>query len=1070
MSENIEVKTTLTAHDLASPVLKGFLANLKKLEANLKGFNSQFANLGRAGAASIAGINRDAESMIAKMNGVAASVKSASRSYADDWRRATDQRLSDARSMYRQLDRLERGHQRQLERRIAAERRTGFGREFGRARMPAPHIRTLMFGGAAAIGGVAGALSQRMKVEAAETKARMFGGLTPNEIVGLRKSFADRAGIVFGVGVTKAIETVVEGLKAGVDSANAAAFGELALQAQTGLDIDSGATAKLLGRITTLKGSFDKSYLGSVLNAVAVANNSTAADGNEIVEALRRSISATVATKISMQDLTAFDASAISVGIQPFKAGTFMSFLTSELANAKNARGQRGKDLNQAANILGLGGRSGLSVQMIAKPTETLLTIFDRMMQMPEALRAKVANLVGMREWSGELLQLAAARDLIAKTLTEIANKPNFLQSAALLKIKSMAGRWASIKAAFGLIVEKIGAGLTEAFDSVSNAVIDLAANFDFNTLKDHFAALTNGLRDGFGLKNWGDAVKSLASSFDAGSVNKWFKFGKGFAEGLRETVTMLKGAFTGIASLFGKGDAESMGKFTARLLGLTVALALVAPVVNVLGSISLFLLTIGAVASGAATGIAALFLALTVGLKLSLSWVADKIFGAFTAIVDPIVGAIKSIVTKTWGWLKGLFGFSPSSSGGASGSWEESSFSDTRKQVAAISASPASYSASPASYIGSDVSGVTGGALSRTAFESTFAGSALASQYDAINAAAKANGLPPALLAAVIAHETGRGRNVRGNNVAGLMNPETNFRTKQGFATINDGISAAGRVVGKNYRVAGGDLNRMGQRYAEVGAANDPNNLNAGWVSGVRSFRNRLSGGVGGAGYAGLGDPLSAAEQYLGKSEYTNRAELSNLIGHDVAGNANAWCARFVNTMLDKTGGKGTGSAIANSFLRYGERVIDKASVASGDVLVQPNGRGVDQPGGHVGFATGRTREVDGRLQLEMRSGNDGDSVRDSWRDASKLEVRRGLTANVPPADMIANVPPSSGSETSALLKRNGSAVLGNAGGPVAININGNSHDPEALATLVQRRIDEAMNWQMHDIGHALT
>jgi hypothetical protein len=35
---------------------------------------------------------------------------------------------------------------------------------------------------------------------------------------------------------------------------------------------------------------------------------------------------------------------------------------------------------------------------------------------------------------------------------------------------------------------------------------------------------------------------------------------------------------------------------------------------------------------------------------------------------------------------------------------------------------------------------------------------------------------------------------------------------------------------------------------------------------------------------------------------------------------------------------------------------------------------------------------------------------------------------------------------------------------GSVAIHINGNSHDPEALANLVQRRVDEQMNWRAHD------
>jgi hypothetical protein len=44
------------------------------------------------------------------------------------------------------------------------------------------------------------------------------------------------------------------------------------------------------------------------------------------------------------------------------------------------------------------------------------------------------------------------------------------------------------------------------------------------------------------------------------------------------------------------------------------------------------------------------------------------------------------------------------------------------------------------------------------------------------------------------------------------------------------------------------------------------------------------------------------------------------------------------------------------------------------------------------------------------------------------------------------------------------GGGMMRGSFGPAQININGSSHDPEALATLVQRRIDESMNWRTHD------
>jgi hypothetical protein len=106
----------------------------------------------------------------------------------------------------------------------------------------------------------------------------------------------------------------------------------------------------------------------------------------------------------------------------------------------------------------------------------------------------------------------------------------------------------------------------------------------------------------------------------------------------------------------------------------------------------------------------------------------------------------------------------------------------------------------------------------------------------------------------------------------------------------------------------------------------------------------------------------------------------------------------------------------------------------------------------------------MNGRLQVKMLAGNDGDSVREHWIDVDRnLMVRRGnlpkgITSQVPAADAVKNVPPTVTPGTGAADAR--MVHHGN----VAIHINGGSHDPEALATLVQRRIDEAMNWRTHD------
>jgi len=78
-------------------------------------------------------------------------------------------------------------------------------------------------------------------------------------------------------------------------------------------------------------------------------------------------------------------------------------------------------------------------------------------------------------------------------------------------------------------------------------------------------------------------------------------------------------------------------------------------------------------------------------------------------------------------------------------------------------------------------------------------------------------------------------------------------------------------------------------------------------------------------------------------------------------------WCARFMNMVLEKTGHRGTGSAMASSFASYGHRV---SGPEVGAIAVM--GR---RGGGHVGIITG----IDARGNPIMISGNNGNRVREA-------------------------------------------------------------------------------------------
>jgi uncharacterized protein (TIGR02594 family) len=116
--------------------------------------------------------------------------------------------------------------------------------------------------------------------------------------------------------------------------------------------------------------------------------------------------------------------------------------------------------------------------------------------------------------------------------------------------------------------------------------------------------------------------------------------------------------------------------------------------------------------------------------------------------------------------------------------------------------------------------------------------------------------------------------------------------------------------------------------------------------MSGAASNAAALSGGFGSSGL------VTEARRYLGGNPTSRRS---------------LWCARFMNMVLEHTGHRGTGSDMASSFARYGQRI---SGPQIGAIAVM--GR---RGGGHVGIITG----VDARGNPIMISGNNRNRVREA-------------------------------------------------------------------------------------------
>ena len=93
--------------------------------------------------------------------------------------------------------------------------------------------------------------------------------------------------------------------------------------------------------------------------------------------------------------------------------------------------------------------------------------------------------------------------------------------------------------------------------------------------------------------------------------------------------------------------------------------------------------------------------------------------------------------------------------------------------------------------------------------------------------------------------------------------------------------------------------------------------------------------------------------------------AEARKYIGGNPTGRGSLWCARFANMVLQHSGYRGTGSDMASSFAKYGQRV---SGPQVGAIAVMSRGR----RGGHVGVVSG----IDPSGNPIIVSGNHGHRV----------------------------------------------------------------------------------------------
>lgn len=898
---------------------------------------------------------------------------------------------------------------------------------------------------AMAAGGVAAkatqsSISTRMRIENAETSARMFGGMSSAQVAEMRKGFGNEAAIKYGVDPAKMIEAYTEVLKAGISDKDglAQAITDQILKSATGLDVSVEETTKMVGRAASLSGEISPAKIASMLNAVAIANRESAADGNEIIAANRRGTGVLATSKMTMEQLSAFTAGGISGGMQSAKAGTFMGFIVNDLVNAGKARGQRGQDLSRASQALGFGNRQAMASRMAADPAEALQQVLERLANMNEQKRAEVANLLGMREWRDELAIMVQERQKIRQILDSIADPKNAnnLEEVSQLRRGSLQGRWNSMKAAITIVWETIGSGFDDVFKEISGFLTEFASKIDKGMLKSHVEAIVNGIREGFGYKTWADAMTSIfgAPGSTTGSVDKFFKFAKGFASGIKYVAEVIGGVFVAAAKAFGvdAADPEAMGRFVAQVMGFTVALHFLRPVLSVFG----------------------LFIDLIKGLV-----------AVFVAIPQATIVALGGLLASIQDW--GVKAKSPN---------------EARQQREDRKAKKMSYLDEPEE---------AGRLFHRAAFETTDGGfkglvqrAGLVQSIDGLRDQLSRSGGNIQLASL--------GGSSGGFRAGGSGGAPVGFGgLSSGGGTANSLLNAIpGQKLG-DFGAGSGIINRGSVGSSPMGTRSITGGSTGGGSTGAGPSVSSVPGrgetgreaavldmiakreGVGGeAGYDMIfGDRkgMPGSSKYAG---VLGGRKLSDMTINEVIG--------MQRNLTRATRADGIGGGLGTS------------AVGSGQFIRSTLIGNLKQMG--IPESEWGTRKFDRDLQRSMTLNNFRKTVGDpnnpsSWNRTGLMnqwesfDTRKGFRSlsadelgkvnsaspnaaigKVPSAsDAISNVPAGGAAGAAGLMPM----TMNNG---ATININGGNQDPETLANLVQRRFDESVNWRTHDVEHEMS
>ena len=248
--------------------------------------------------------------------------------------------------------------------------------------------------------------------------------------------------------------------------------------------------------------------------------------------------------------------------------------------------------------------------------------------------------------------------------------------------------------------------------------------------------------------------------------------------------------------------------------------------------------------------------------------------------------------------------------------------------------------SSTDSSYSGESVS--LGSRKTDAATLNRYLGGRLANKGDTIVRISNKYGVDPAFAASIMHHESANGTSnaiVKYNNPGGIMDPATNWSKLKSFSNLDAGIEYTVSNLKSGYLDKGlTTIPAIGNKYAPVGASNDPNNQNTHWVPNVTKLYNQYSYD----GYGGFSDVdtkgTAVNKDTIGGSlfgygdapvskTYTFNDRTSNI------GMGDNYVRNMVNEQLKDTSGTLNVSTILEKVLDILSRIADNTGITSKNI-----------------------------------------------------------------------------------------------------------------------------------------